>query len=265
MPDTDFMDDFCVLLLEESTTLQMLFDYWLSGITTKAATTPTDIPDQFDETVAVACLCQSTLGDEADEICHHILSRNPYCQLVAILPRSSFSTTYEGDYDAILQRPIYKDELQQTIGNRLACGVYSAKLRDFYALNTKLLSIRQAETEGDSLPNVNVDQLQEQYGNLCSQLDVLQENLSTEDIKDISRSIRLHKSYLTRPTQHVEQGPASKYHPSRCPNCKLPWGVDHRNELGNGVVPIGAGVWQCTRCAEIVHGLSESGRRIFQS
>ena len=264
MPDVDFADDFCVLLLEESSTLQMLFDYWLTGIATRTVATPTDIPAEFDETVAVACLCRSTLGEKADEICTQILSRNSYCQLVAILPHSSFFPIYEDDYDATLQRPIYKDEFQQTIASRLACGVYNAKLHEFYALNTRFLWIRQAETAGDSLPDVNMDQLQERYGLLCSQLDTLQKLLSTEDIRDVSRSIDLHNRYLTQPKQQVDQGSESKYHPSRCPNCKLPWGVDHGNELENGVVPVGAGVWRCTRCSEIVHGLSENGRRVFK-
>jgi sRNA-binding regulator protein Hfq len=43
-PYMDFTDNFCVLLLEESPTLQMLFDHWLSGITTRVAATPTDVP-----------------------------------------------------------------------------------------------------------------------------------------------------------------------------------------------------------------------------
>jgi ribosomal protein L37AE/L43A len=213
----------------------------------------------------VACLCQSALGDEANEICKRILTRNSYCQLVAILPRSSFLTIHEDGYDAILHRPIYEDEFEETVANRLVCGIYSARLHEFYALNAKLLSIRQAETASDSPPDVNIAQLKERYSHLCSQLDTLQEKLSTEYIDDISTSIGLHENYLTRPAQQVDQGSASKYHPSRCPNCKLPWGVDHGNELKEGVVSIGAGVWRCTRCTEIVHGLSESGQRILQA
>lgn len=263
-PYMNFADDFCVLLLEESPTLQMLFDHWLSEITTRVAATPTDVPAQFDETVAVACLCQSALGDAADEVCKHILARNPYCQLVAILPRSSFSPVHEDDYDAILQRPIYRDEFRRTVSNRLACGIYSALLQEFYTLNTTLLSVRQAETATDP-PDVDVDQLRERYGHLCSQLDTLQEKLSAEDLEKVSTSIDLHRSYLTRPTRRADQGSVSKYHPSRCPNCKLQWGVEHGNELQNGVVSIGAGVWRCTRCSEIVHGLSESGQRILQA
>ena len=263
MLDTDFVDDFCVLLLEESRTLQMLFDHWLPGITTKVAATPADILAQFDETVAVACLSQTALGDKTDEICKQILTRNPYCQLVAVLPRSSFVLFHEKEYDAVLQRPIYEDDFHQTIANRLVYGVYSAQIHEFYALNATLLSIQQSNTSSDSQPDVNVDQLQDRYGHLCSQLDALQEMLSTDDIMKISKSINLHKSYLTRPVQDVAQGFTSKYHPTRCPNCKLPWGVDHGNDLKEGVVSIGAGVWRCTRCSEIVHGLSEDGRQVF--
>lgn len=264
MEDIDLIDDFCVLLLEESQTLQALFDDWLSDIPIQAVSSPTDIPAQFDATVAVACLSQSALGEKGEEVRKHILTRNPHCQLVTIVARSSFLTIYEDDYDACLQRPILKDELQRTMVNRMAWGVYSALLREYYDLNSKFLWLDRSETPEDIPEDFDLDRLRERYNQLSSHLNALQSKLSMENVEDISRSINLHKRYLTTPAQDVDKGVASKYHPARCPSCKLPWGVDHRNELGKGMVSIGAGVWKCTRCTEIVHGLGESGRRIMR-
>lgn len=264
MQDIDLMGDFRVLLLEESPTHQALFEDWLSEIPTQVVSTPTDIPAQFDATVAVACLCQSALGEKSEEVRKQILTRNPYCQLVAIVPRSSFLSIYEDDYDACLQRPVLRDEFQQTIGDRMTWGVYSALLREFYDLNAKFLWLGRSETPEEIPDDIDVDQLQERYKQLCSRLDALQSKLSMENVEDISRSISLHKRYLTSPTQDADKGVESKYHPSRCPNCKLPWGVDHGNELGKGMISIGAGVWKCTRCSEVIHGLGEGGRRIMR-
>lgn len=222
--------------MEESQTLQALFDSWLSEIPPRFASAPDGIPAQFDSTIAVACLSQSLLGGDDEEIRKNILNRNPYCQLVLIVSRSSFITPYEGDYDACLRRPVVKDEFQSTIANRLKCGVYSALLREFYELNTKLLWVRRAET------TVDADQIQKRYRQLQSQLNQLQTELSTTDVGFISQSLELHKRYLTEPDQDIEDTAPSKYNPRRWPDCKLTWGADHGNDLGNGVVSIGASV-----------------------
>lgn len=264
MVDMNIIDDFSILLLEESRTLQALFDNWLPNVTTLRAGSPADIPTVYDSNVAVACLSESALGENSETTRKYILKRNPYCQLVAIVSRSSFVSIYENDYDACLQRPILKDQFQQTIEKRLVWGVYSTLLREFYDLNAKFHWIGRSDTPDELPESEDLEQYRERHSELCSQLDTLQSNLSMDNIQDISRSIQLHKRYLTTPTPDLENGVASKYHPSRCPECKLPWGVDHGNELDKGMVSIGAGVWKCKQCSEIVHGLGESGRRIMR-
>lgn len=254
--------DYHVLFLEESLTLQALFESWLSGIPTRFATDLEDVPAQFDSTTAVACLSQSLLGDDEEAIRKHTLNRNPYCQLVLIAPRASFITPHEDAYDACLRRPIVEDKLRSTIVDRMKCGVYSALLREFYTLNAKVLWVRQSETSVDEVADVDPDLIQERYQQLRSQLNQLQRDLSTADVETISQSIELHKRYLTEPAQDTDDKESSKYHPRRCPDCKLTWGTDHGNELGDGVVAVGANVWKCTRCREIVHGLGDGGRRV---
>lgn len=262
MQNIAFAGDYHILLLEESKTLQELFDSWLPEFPTRFATTMDDVPAHFDSTTAVACLSQTVLGDQEKELRKHILNRNPYCQLVMIVPRSSFITPYEDDYDACLRRPVVEDELRATIGNRMKRGVYSALLREFYTLNAKLLWVRESDTSVDAITNVEPDLIKERYHQLRSQLNQLQTKLSAADIKSISKSVKLHKRYLTEPVQDVENKVTSKYHPRRCPSCKLQWGTNHGNELGDGVTSIGAGVWKCARCSEIVHGLGDGERRV---
>lgn len=262
MQNVELVDDYHVLILEESQMLQTLFDSWLAEIPTRFTMALKDIPANFDSTTAVACLSQSLLDDDEKPIRKQILNWNPYCQLVLITSRSSFITPYEDSYDACLRRPIDQEEFRSTITNRLKCGVYSALLREFYSLNAKLLWIRRSETTLDTVTNTDSDVIQDRYQQLRSQLNQLQTQLSTADVESISRSIELHKRYLTEPAQEVDDADTSKYHPRRCPQCRLSWGTDHGNELGEGMVSIGANVWKCARCGEIAHGLSDGGRRV---
>ncbi|WP_280536085.1 hypothetical protein [Halopenitus sp. POP-27] len=324
MADLDLVDDYSVLVLEESYTLRGLFESWLEGIEVRTVADPDDVAAAFDATVAVACLSVTALDDSGEEVRTQLLTRNPYCQLVGVVSRSTSPDEHEADYDECLQRPVMKAELQEAVDRRLAYGMYSSALRKFYDLNAAFVWRRRdvpdepTGADGDSgsgtaarsadddagddgtatdaveqpgwlhrpdardgtdsdpldegrledvdleepIGDLDPDEIVERYRRVCRQLDVLQERLSGAAIAEISMSIRRHKDYLTTPSADVDRGPPAKHHPRRCPACKLPWGVDHGNELGTGFTRIAAGVRRCTRCREIVHGLGESGRRI---
>ncbi|QHS15747.1 hypothetical protein GWK26_00515 [haloarchaeon 3A1-DGR] len=288
MTDLDLIDDYSVLVLEESYTLQDLFADWLDGIEVRPVADPDAVIGAFDATVAVACLSETAFDGRGEAIRNDLLSRNPYCQLVGILSRSASLAEHEPEYDECLQRPILKVDLQDTVERRLAYGIYSSVLREFYDLNAAFVWRRRDETDdradagsadraaGNAIEGQDVagavddgnleeltdDEIRERYQRVCRQLDALQGRLSGAAIAEITRSIRRHKDYLTTPNTEVDRGPPAKHHPRRCPACKLPWGIAHGNELGNGFIRIAAGVRRCTRCQEIVHGLGESGRRI---
>jgi hypothetical protein len=288
MTDLDLIDDYSVLLLEESYTLQDLFADWLAGIEVRTVADPDDVVGAFDATVAVACLSETAFDGRGEAIRNGLLSRNPYCQLVGVLSRSSSVTDHESNYDECLERPILKADLRDTVERRLAYGIYSRVLREFYDLNAAFVWRRRdgtddrtdaespdhavLETTGErkvappiddgDFEELTDDEIRNRYQLVCRQLDALQDRLSGAAIAEITRSIRRHKDYLTTPNAEVDRGPPAKHHPRRCPSCKLPWGIDHGNQLGNGFIRIAAGVRRCTRCQEIVHGLGESGRRI---
>ena len=259
MNDADLMDNFSVLLLEGSAIHGELFEKWLAGVPTKIATTPRDIIREFDSSVTVACLSQSLLEDDEEEIRRFILNRNPYCQLVLIVSSASPGVLYEQHYDATLARPVSKEELRTTVETRLKYGMYSALLDEFYSLNAKLVSLERADPS-------KVDLDQDEVGKRLQQVRVplkrLTSTIDHAEMKELLQSLNLHRGYLTEPAQNIDISATSKYHPDACSNCDLPWGVDHRNELGNGFISIGAYVWKCTRCTEITHGSGPSDRHI---
>ncbi|QLG63054.1 hypothetical protein [Halorarum salinum] len=259
MTTTEFVDEFSVLLLEDSSTHMELFEKWLTGVSTKRAATPQDIFRVFDSSIAVACLSQSLLEDDEEEIRRFILNRNPYCQLILIAACSSPDVLYEEHYDATIARPVSREELQATVEKRLMYGMYSALLDEFYTLNAELLSLQRA---GDSEVDVDQEELEERLHQVRVPLDRLTKAIDHDDTRALLRSLNLHRKYLTEPAQTIETTTTSKYHPNACPNCALPWGIDHRNELGEGFTSIGAYVWKCMRCNDITHGTSPSDRRI---
>lgn len=255
-----FLDNFNVLILEESSTRQELLSDWISGVTTKTISSKNNIPAELDPTVTVACLSQTALGEDSESVQKYILSRNPYCQIVGIIPRSSFVTAFEDRFDEILQRPIFQETFQEIIESRFLTGVYCNLLSEIYHVNTELIALRRATDDEVHDREKFLGEIQERSDELNSQLDSLQEQLASDTILNALQTVNRHNRYLTKPETEPDEGRATKYRPRRCPSCKLPWGVNHRNNLGNGFTTLGADVYQCASCHKIVHGLAGEQR-----
>lgn len=255
----DFLYDYSVLILEESPTLQDLLSDWISGVTTKTVSSSNNIPHELDSTVIVACLSQTELTDDGS-VKRYVLTHNPYCQIIGVLPRTSFVSPFEDQFDDTLQRPIYEDEFQQVIEDRLVAGAYSVLLSEFYDVNSSLVALHRASDGEVDGKQDSIKKSQARYHSLKKRLNSLQDHLSSDTIVDIFKTVEQHKQYLQEPDTNSGEGKETKFRPRRCPTCKLPWGVDHRNDLGNGYKKLGADVYQCARCDEIVHGLAGEQR-----
>lgn len=256
----DFLDNYNVLILEESSTLQELLSDWISSVTTKTLSSKNSIPAELDATVTVACLSQTALGEDTESTQKYILSRTPYCQIVGVLPRSSFTTPFQDQFDETLQRPIFKDEFQDVVERRFLTGVYCNLLSDIYHVNAKIIALGRASDDDVHEKDRYLEDLREKSSELNNHVDSLQKKLGSETILNALRTVNRHNQYLTKPEMDSDDGQATKYRPQRCPACKLPWGVDHRNDLGNGFTTLGADVYQCASCHKIVHGLAGDQR-----
>lgn len=252
---------YTILLVEPSPLLGALFERWLEPLDVRHVSSVDAIPEALDSSVAVACLAQSTVREHAPELRTKILGANPYCQLITILPRGEFLTVHEDQYDATLQRPLFRWELQSTVERSLYNGLYSRLLRRFYFLNAKIHW--QSPGGEDGQFDAETSELFEQYRRVCGHLQELSELIDEDALVAIKRSIERHKQWLKSPAPPATEASNSKFHPTRCPKCKLAWGVDHGNELGSGFETVAAHVRRCTDCGEIVHGVGSGHRRVL--
>lgn len=256
----DPLDNFSVLLLDESETRQDLLSTWIAEVKTRTVSSPAELSKKFDSTVAVVCLSQSALGEHTETVRKFALSRNPYCQLIGVLPRSSFVSPFEDEFDDILQRPVFKDEFQETIEYRLIAGVYTYLLSEFYDVNSTLVALERASASDIADRDDSLARVRDREETLKQKLDSLRKNLSSDMLMNILQTIERHNRSLKSPDQDIAEGKETKFRPRRCPSCNLPWGVHHRNDLGKGYKKLGADVYQCARCDKIVHGLAGDHR-----
>lgn len=262
MAGSNVIEEYSVLLLEESRTHRELFAKWLPNYFTRIAATPDEVLAKFDSTVVAACLSRSALDDNEEEIRTHVLGRNPYCQLVMFSPRSAASPSHEEHYDECLRRPIFEADLRATVERRLKYGVYGALLHEFYCLSAELVPLERSDGPVESAAGMSADRLKSRLRHLKTRLNLLSREIDDDDVESIRRSLELHRKYLSEPARSAENAAHSKYRPDACPDCELPWGVDHGTELENGFVPVGAYVWKCTRCNGISHTPPSDNRRV---
>jgi len=250
-----------VLIAEESDALRELLSNWLPGVDTHAATSVSELHAAFDATVAVAILSETVVDESATAVKTRILRQNPYCQLVGVVPRSASVMPHEERYDELIQRPVFKEEFQETVEYRLVAGTYSNLVSEMFDLNSTILALEQATADEVSERDEKLDTLQARYDALDEQLSAFQAHLSHDTLVKILRTNKRHSEFLAEPSGDSEEETTDgKYRPQRCPSCRLPWDVDHRNDLGVGYTQLGADVYQCTRCNAVIHGLAGDQR-----
>jgi hypothetical protein len=259
MGNVEHFGDAAVLFLADSPSVERRIAAWLPDVPTTFAASVEEAYAEFDDSVAVVCYPDAWLGDRTRRFCGDVLARSPFTQLVLLASPESSAVQYDDDYDVILEAPVSEHQLRAAVERRLAYAVYGSVLHEYYSLNARVAATEGFSDDGGETVSGRVTDRLDQ---LRPWLRHLQAKLSPADVREISESVTRHKGYLTRPAPGAERGGSSKYHPDACPECDLPWGSDHRNELGRGYEPIGAGVWKCARCDEVVHGLHDSNQRI---
>ncbi|WP_336025250.1 hypothetical protein [Halobellus salinisoli] len=223
------------------------------------ATEPEDVFREFDSSVALVILSQTALNDEESEIQRYILTRSPSCQLVLLTSSAIDDALYEDEYDATITRPVSKQELTTVVEKRLRYGIYSTLIEEFYALNSRLITLEQGDSdEDDGLKKAIQDRIQK----VKIPVQHLGSTINHKDTQELVKSLSLHNEFLNSPSHDKEAPTTSKFLPDQCPNCSLTWGVDHGTQLGEGYTQMGASVWKCTDCGYTVHSADASNRYI---
>lgn len=251
------LDDATVLFVTDFDDVEANLDASLPDVTTAFAASTPDAYAAFDETTAVVCLFDNLLDEEFEAFRTDVLVRHPFCQFVVVESQPLANDLADG-YDVVLQAPVSGPRLRSVVRERVVYATYSTSLQEFYHLNARVAALSQLYDGEPPIPEYISSRLQQ----LRPQLQALQSGLTERQLREISEAVEQHKAYVNQPTKHSDASKQSKYHPATCPVCGVVWGDDHGNELGRGFEVIGAGVWKCTHCAEIVHDLHDSNQSI---
>lgn len=255
----DLFEEQGVLFVTDDTIDDSSLSEWLPWIPFSFASTTSEAYATFDSTISVVCLFDTQLDDEMETFRRDVLLRRPFCQFI-VIESEPYARSGLENYDATLQGPISRRELQNTVQSRLLYATYGLCLYEYYLLNMRTIALGQSASEDDAVAD-----LSEQIDELRQDLQQLSARISAAEIQAISKKLKARRDFLTQSTKQLEDSIPSKYRPDVCPECDLVWGEDHGNALGKGHERLGAGVWRCTRCEEISHELhnaNQSFRRV---
>lgn len=254
-PVSTIFEDTSVLVVTDFETIKPKLTASLPNVTTTFAATTRDAYTAFDSTTAVVCLFDNLLDEAFESFRTDVLLRYPFCQFVVIESRP-LAHDCINDYDVILQGPVSARHLRTVVRKRLIYAEYSTTLQKYYQLNATAMALARL----DNADRLLSDHVADRIRAVLPRLRTLKAGLSEAELREIAAAVEKHKQHVNQPTKRAEGSAQSKYHPRTCPECGVVWGDDHENELGRGFERLGADVWKCTLCEEIVHALHDSNR-----
>ncbi|SMO35735.1 hypothetical protein [Halorubrum cibi] len=206
MKYSDLLSKVSVLFLEENDVQRDLFSRWITTVSTKTVTEPEEVFREFDSSVALVILSHSALEDEEAEIQRYILTRNPSCQVVLLTSPEADEARYRAEYDATITRPVSERELTTLVEKRLRYGIYSALIEEFYALNSRLITLERSDSDRDS---ERTETIRDRIRKVEVPIQHLRSTIDHEDTRELLKSLNSHREFLNSPSRETEASTTS--------------------------------------------------------
>lgn len=160
------------------------------------------------------------LGDwSGDELVNVIRERQIDCGIVMVTAVEPDVDIVDLPVDDYLTKPIFEEDLQETVEEILYRQVGGVDRRELLALVSRKIALESQIDEGELSD-------QPEYWKLKRRIALAEDRL---DLKAV--------------------GELSKHRPDACPDCNLRWDVRVGGAVG--YIKIGSRVWKCTRCGHV--------------
>jgi hypothetical protein len=244
-----------VVVCEENKTRAELYALWLDAYDVQVAVTEREADEAISGTTAVVVLDQAFGDDAAETILERCRSRAPVCRVVGMRERSAAFPELNVEHQLV--KPIFREELNETVERLAIRANYQLALRLYYQTTVHLSTFEMRPGESDA-ERARYERLEARAEGLKTTVLALQERLSKEDIIDIRHSISFEKG---RPEPESREKIGSKYRPDRCSRCGADWERTARADESE-VRKLGAYVWQCGGCGHVQMGTDPSHQNI---
>ena len=161
-----------VLIVEDEPDVATTYELWLSdGYDVRVAHEGDDALEKLDDDVRVVLLDRMLPGLTGDEVLEAIEKRDVDCRVAMVTAVEPDFDIVEMGFDAYLTKPVWKDELMETVENLLARTDYSATLREYTSLVGKRAALEAEKSSSELADNESYQDLQAEIDEVSEQLD----------------------------------------------------------------------------------------------
>lgn len=230
-----------VVVCEENQTRAELYRLWLDTYDVRVALTEPQAREEIDDEVGVGIINQSFADGGAEDVLELVESRSPMARVVATRERSSMFPELGVDHQLV--KPVFEDELADTVGQLIHRANFHIALKAHYRVAATLASHRLHPAESD-IGEDQFETLERRADYLTTVIAGATEEMDKSDIDAVRRALTFEGSF------EVPEDRASfdsKYLPPTCSDCGTDWsGATMNGE--DPVVKLGAHVWRCRSC-----------------
>jgi len=243
-----------VVVFEDNKTRAELYALWLAECDVELCLTKQQTGEALDEQTAVAILDEEFGDGAAETLLEIIRDVAPACRVVATRSRSSAFPSLGVDNQFV--KPVFEEELTDTVRTLLLRSNYQLVLQSYYRASTRLAAY---ETAGGAESESEQEQLQRQTRRLKKLLNTLRTELTSEDVTAVFENITIDDFETTDEATKVD----SKYRPENCANCDVEW--DASASQDTQFTRLGAYVWRCTSCGYVQMHVDPSHQHVNPS
>jgi len=242
-------------VFEENETRAELYRLWLDACEVQMALTKRQADEVVGTDLGVAVIDESFADGAAPTVVDLVRSRAPACRLLATRPRSSAFPSLDADEQLV--KPVFEDELVETVRGLLRQANYQLALTLYYRT---VITLAPLEFGGPETDDERYKRLSERADELRAVLAGLRKEMTDDDVAAVVRS-------LTVPDDIESAGSAekvdSKYQPETCSRCGVEWTDTEKS--GPSVVQLAAHIWRCTGCGHVQMYTHASHRHVNPS
>lgn len=220
-----------VLIVEDESDLADLYASYIEGpCDVMVAETGDEALELIDDNLDVAFLDRRLEDWSGDELINVIHERNVDCGIVMVTAVEPDVDIVDMPVDDYLTKPVFEDDLQESVEEILFRLVGGADRRELLALVSRKIALEQRMNE------VELEE-QPEYHKLKRRISLAEDRLDLQTIPE-----------------------QSKHRPEACPECDLRWDV--RVDGIVGFVEMSSRVWKCTRCGHVTNLPDPTDRRV---
>jgi DNA-binding response OmpR family regulator len=179
---TDRPEDPEVLIVEDEPDVATTYELWLSdGYDVRVVHEGDEALDRLDDDVRVVLLDRMLPGLTGDEVLDAINERDMDCRVAMVTAVEPDFDIVEMGFDAYLTKPVWKDELTETVESLLARTDYSTTLQEYTSLVGKRAALEAEKSPAELEDSEDYQALQAEIDDVSEELDTAVVGMSDDE------------------------------------------------------------------------------------